>query len=468
MIKKLLIANRGEIVARIIRTCRELGIPTVSIYSEADRGAAYLKLADQTVMVGPANPLRSYLNIEAIIDAARKTGADSVHPGYGFLSENAAFAEAVVRAGMVWVGPAPETLRVIDSKCYCRHVANDVNVPVIPGTLDPVYDGGDVIRYGRKHGYPLFLKLDKGGGGKGIEIVHGEDEATEVFERASRIGQIAFGDSACYIEEVIAKPRHIEIQFLADNFGNAVCLGERECSIQRRHQKIIEEAPSTVVTQAEREMLFQWSRRLMRKLNYNGSGTVEYLRSEDGNYYFMEINARLQVEHAVTEMMTGIDIVRCQLEIAAGEELRFEQQHVETKGHAIEARIYAEDPVTFIPSPGIITELVLPQTNEHLRIDHALEKSVMVPPFYDPLLAKVISWGQTRLEATGRLVEALGGFRIEGVKTTIPANIQILRHPRFEEGDVSTHFMNGLSFESVIPASLNNLGGPYDGVRTRL
>lgn len=468
MLKKLLIANRGEIVARIIRTCRDLGIPTVAIYSEADRGAAYLKLADETVMVGPANPLRSYLNIEAIIDAARETGADSVHPGYGFLSENAAFAEAVVQAGIVWVGPAPETLRVIDSKCYCRHVANDVSVPVIPGTLDPVYDGSDVIRYGRQHSYPLFLKLDKGGGGKGIEIVHREDEAIEVFERASRIGQIAFGDSACYIEEVIFKPRHIEIQFLADNFGNAVCLGERECSIQRRHQKIIEEAPSTVVTQADREILFQWSRRLMRRLNYNGSGTVEYLRSEDGNYYFMEINARLQVEHAVTEMMTGIDIVRCQLEIAAGEKLRFEQQHVETKGHAIEARIYAEDPVSFIPSPGTITQVVFPPTSKHLRIDHALESNLPVPPFYDPLLAKVISWGQTRQEATGRLWEALERFRIEGVKTTIPANLHILKHLRFAQGDVSTHFMNELSFESAVPNSQINFGGPYHGVRTRL
>jgi acetyl-CoA carboxylase biotin carboxylase subunit len=453
MLKKLLIANRGEIVARIIRTCRELGIPTVAIYSDADEGAAYTKLADETVTVGPANPLRSYLNIDAIIDAARKTGADSVHPGYGFLSENAAFAEAVVQAGLVWVGPAPEILRVIDSKCYCRHVANDVNVPVIPGTLDPVHDPGDVIQYGREHGYPLFLKLDKGGGGKGIEIVHREDDAAEVFKRASSIGQMAFGDSACYIEEVVSTPRHIEIQFLADNFGNTVCLGERECSIQRRHQKIIEESPSTVVTPADREMLFEYSRRLIKKLNYNGSGTFEGLRSEDGNYYFMEVNARLQVEHPVTEMLTGIDIVRCQLEIAAGEKLGFEQQHIETKGHSIEARVYAEDPETFVPSPGTITEVVLPPASEHLRIDHALESNGIIPPFYDPLLAKVISWGETREEATDRLTEALRQFRIEGVKTTIPANLQILRHPRYAKGDVSTHFMSELSSEPSAPGT---------------
>ncbi|MEJ2718676.1 MAG: biotin carboxylase N-terminal domain-containing protein [Deltaproteobacteria bacterium] len=453
MLKKLLIANRGEIVARIIRTCRELGIPTVAICSDADQGAAYLKLADETVTVGPANPLQSYLNIDAIIDAARKTGADSIHPGYGFLSENAAFAEAVVQAGLVWVGPAPETLGVIHSKCYCRHVANDVNVPVIPGTLDPVHDAADVIRYGREHGYPLFLKLDKGGGGKGIEIVQSEEDAAEVFKRASSIGQMAFGDSACYIEEVVSKPRHIEIQFLADTFGNIACLGERECSIQRRHQKIIEESPSTVVTPAEREMLFEYSRRLVTKLNYHGSGTFEGLRSEDGNYYFMEVNARLQVEHPVTEMLTGIDIVRCQLEIAAGEKLGFEQEDIKTKGHSIEARVYAEDPETFFPSPGTITEVVLPPTGEHLRIDHALEPNGTVPPFYDPLLAKVISWGETRQEATDRLMDALGRFRIEGVKTTISANVQILGHPRYAKGDVSTHFMSELSPEPAGPAA---------------
>jgi acetyl-CoA carboxylase biotin carboxylase subunit len=402
-------------------------------------------------MVGPANPLRSYLNIEAIIDAALKTGADSVHPGYGFLSENAAFAEAVVQAGLVWVGPAPEILRVIDSKCYCRHVAHDVDVPVIPGTLDPVRDAGDVIRYGREHGYPLFLKLDKGGGGKGIEIVQREEDAEDVFKRASSIGQMAFGDSACYIEEVVSKPRHIEIQFLADNFGNAVCLGERECSIQRRHQKIIEESPSTVVTPADREMLFEYSRRLIKKLNYNGSGTFEGLRSEDGHYYFMEVNARLQVEHPVTEMRTGIDIVRCQLEIAAGEKLSFEEHDIESKGHSIEARVYAEDPETFVPSPGTISEIALPRTSEHLRIDHALEANATVPPFYDPLLAKVISWGETRGEATDRLTEALKQFRIEGVKTTIPANLQILKHPRYAAGDVSTHFMGDLSSEASSP-----------------
>lgn len=438
-------------MARIIGTCRELGIPTVAIYSEADQGAAYLKLADETVMVGPANPLRSYLNIEAIIDAARKTGADSVHPGYGFLSENAAFAEAVVQADLVWVGPAPEVLRVIDSKCYCRHVANDVNVPVIPGTLDPVNDASDVIRYGREHGYPLFLKLDKGGGGKGIEIVPAEENAAEAFTRASSIGQMAFGDPACYIEEEVSKPRHIEIQFLADNFGNVVCLGERECSIQRRHQKVIEESPSTVVTPADREMLFDYSRRLVKRLNYNGSGTFEGLRSDDGNYYFMEVNARLQVEHPVTEMRTGIDIVRCQLEIAAGEKLRFEQHQIETKGHSIEARVYAEDPETFLPCPGTITEVVLPPTSGHLRIDHALESNGTVPPFYDPLLAKVVSWGETRQEATDRLIEALGQFRIEGVKTTIPANLRILSHPRYAKGQVSTHFMSELSSEPSRP-----------------
>lgn len=445
MLKKLLIANRGEIVSRVLRTCREMGIATVAVYSEADKTAAYIGLADDAVLIGPANPLLSYLNVDAIIEAARKTGSDAIHPGYGFLSENAAFADAVVQAGLTWVGPSPEILRVIDSKCYCRHLADEVGVPVIPGTLDPVQDAAHVERYGSENGYPLFLKLDKGGGGKGIEIVHRADDTDEVFKRACGIGQMAFGDSGCYIEEVVSRPRHIEIQFLADNFGNAVCLGERECSIQRRHQKIIEEAPSPVVTDADREMLFEYSRRLIKKMRYNGSGTFEGLRSEDGKYYFMEVNARLQVEHPVTEMLTGIDIVRCQLEIASGEKLTLAQSDVGMSGHAIEARVYAEDPETFFPSPGVITELHLPMEDRNLRIDHALAPNTPVPPYYDPLLAKVISWEATREQAVGRLVQALEDFEIEGVKTTIPANLRILQHPVYLAGDYATDFISRMN-----------------------
>ena len=323
MMKRLLIANRGEIVARIIRTCKEMGISTVAVYSEADREAVYVKTADEAILIGPANPLQSYLNIDAIIQAARNSGADAVHPGYGFLSERAVFAQAVTDAGLTWVGPAPDVMKSISSKCYCRHLADSVGVPFIPGTLDPVRDSQEVVAFGREHGYPLLIKLDKGGGGKGIERVSSEEEVEKVLQRAGSIGQMAFGSSACYIEQLVPQPRHIEIQFLADNFGNCVMLGERECSIQRRHQKIIEEAPSTIVTEEERSMLFDNARRLVRRMNYHGAGTLEGLRSSDGHYYFMEVNARLQVEHGVSEMLTGTDIVKCQLEIAAGKPLPF-------------------------------------------------------------------------------------------------------------------------------------------------
>lgn len=441
MIKRLLIANRGEIVTRIMRTCRDMGIATVVVYSEADKDAVYVKTADEAVPIGPANPLKSYLNVDALIGAARTSGADAVHPGYGFLSERAVFAQAVTDAGLTWVGPAPEVMRSISSKCYCRHLADSVGVPFIPGTLDPVRDSQEVIAFGREHGYPLLIKLDKGGGGKGIERVASEEEVEKVLQRAGSIGQMAFGSSACYIEQLVPQPRHIEIQFVADNFGNCVMLGERECSIQRRHQKIIEEAPATVVNDRDRAMLFDNARRLVRRMNYHGAGTLEGLRSEDGHYYFMEVNARLQVEHGVSEMLTDTDIVKCQLEIAAGEPLRFGQEDVKLRGHAIEARVYAEDPDTFLPSPGKITELQLPEIGPYLRVDHALQGNSSVPPYYDPLLAKVIAWGQDRTEARDRLVQALLQFKIEGIKTTIPANVRILRHPRFEQGDFTTAFL---------------------------
>lgn len=441
MIKRLLIANRGEIVARITRTCREMGIATVAVYSEADRDAAYVSTADEAVPIGPSNPLQSYLNIDAIIQAARTTGADAVHPGYGFLSERAIFAQAVSDAGLTWVGPAPAVMKPISSKCYCRHLADSVGVPFIPGTIDPVHDPQEVIAFGREHGYPLLLKLDKGGGGKGIERVDYEDQVEQVFQRACSIGNMAFGSSACYIEQLVPQPRHIEIQFVADNYGNCVLLGERECSIQRRHQKIIEEAPSTIVTEEDREMLFDYAGRMIRKMNYHGAGTLEGLRSEDGHYYFMEVNARLQVEHGVSEMLTGTDVVRCQLEIASNEPLRFRQEDIRMRGHAIEARVYAEDPNTFLPSPGKITELRLPDAGAYLRVDHALQNNSSVPPYYDPLLAKVIAWGQDRTGARDRLVDALLQFRIEGIKTTIPANLKILKHPQFEQGDFTTAFL---------------------------
>ena len=442
MISKILIANRGEIVSRIIRTCKEMNISTVAVYSEADKRAPYLEDADATVLIGPANPVQSYLNFEAIIDAARQTNAEAVHPGYGFLSERGTFAEAVQQAGIIWMGPSPQVLKAISSKCYCRKLVDEVQVPVIPGTLDLVKNANDVIDYGNSHVWPVFIKLDKGGGGKGIERVNGENDAGEVFQRAKSIGEMAFGSGDCYIEEIVENSRHIEIQFLADQHGNCVCLGERECSVQRRHQKIIEEAPSLVVTKNDRSMLFDRTVKIVQKMGYYGAGTIEFLRSEDGNYYFMEINARLQVEHPVTEYLTGIDIVKWQILIASKKTLDFTQQTVQFDGHAIEARVYAEDPVTFIPSPGTITDLKFPEQNPKIRIDHALKANAVVPPYYDPMLAKVIAWDTDRKSASNRLIKALTEFQIKGVKTTIPLNLKILKSMEYQEGNIDTSFID--------------------------
>ena len=441
MIKKLLIANRGEIVSRIIRTCKDLGIETVAVYSEADRNAAFLKEAGESHFIGASNPLKSYLNIDAMIEAGKRTGADAVHPGYGFLSENASFAEAVKLSGMTWVGPSPKVLKMVESKCYCRHIASKVGVPVNPGTLDPVRSADEVAEFGQMHGYPIFLKLDRGGGGKGIEMIKDKDSVKEVFERVSRIGHIAFGSSDCYLEKVLFKPRHIEVQFLGDVDGHYICLGERECSIQRRHQKIIEESPSPIVTENDREIIFEYTLRLAKAMSYQGAGTMEFLRSEQGVYSFMEVNARLQVEHPVTEMITGIDIVKTQILIASGEKLHVTQEQVRREGHAIEARVYAEDPLSFHPSPGIIRLLRIPADLAHIRIDHALEENGTVPPFYDPLLAKVIAWGSARSDAVNRLCAALRAFNIEGVKTTIPANFFILKSRDFADGKFNTGFV---------------------------
>ncbi len=449
--KKVLIANRGEIVPRIMRTCAKMGLKTVAVYSDADAGAPYVAQADEACHIGPSNPMKSYLNIDAIMDAVRKTGADAVHPGYGFLSENAEFAKACMESGVTWIGPSPEMLVAVESKCYCRHVAAKAGVPVNPGTLDPISGPEEIVAFAEQHGYPVFLKLDKGGGGKGIEMVSGPEQASEVLERIRRVGKVAFHSSDCYIEKVLLSPRHIEMQFLGDTQGNYVCLGERECSIQRRHQKIIEESPSPVVTADERALLVDYTLRLAKAMGYYGAGTMEFLRSREGRYYFMEINARLQVEHPVSELITGIDIVEQQLRIAQGEPLPFTQDEVQLKGHAIEARVYAEDPDTFHPAPGTITDLFIPNGNANVRIDHALLKGGAVPPFYDPMLAKVIAWGESRAEAMDLLESACSALRIEGVKTTLPANIRILRSEPYRTGNFNTDFINTVFHEYQSP-----------------
>ncbi len=435
-------------MCRIIRACSDFGIQTVAVYSDADKNAFYLKSADRAVHIGPSNPVKSYLNIDVIIDAVRESGADAVHPGYGFLSENASFAEAVASQGITWVGPPSTVLKAIESKCYCREIAVKIGVPFVPGTLTLVKSVDEIHQYVQVQACPIVLKLDKGGGGKGIERVQEPHQIKEAFEKLSRVGVLAFGCPDCYIEQEILQPRHIEIQFLADHYGNSVCLGERECSVQRRFQKIIEESPSPVVTPRDREALFQYTRKLVKAMGYQGAGTMEFLRSAEGNFYFMEVNARLQVEHPVTEFLTGIDIVKGQLRIASGEKLNLQQEEVKFQGHSIEARVYAEDPVSFAPSPGMIQKVRFPEMDgRYLRIDHAIEEGGRVPPFYDPLLAKVISWGPNRLDAIQRLKKALEEFQIEGIQTTIPTNLMILNSPNYVKGNLHTGFIEGLTHQ---------------------
>lgn len=437
--RKLLIANRGEIVVRIIRTARDMGIRTVAVYSDADKDAPHVREADEAIRIGSSPPPKSYLNIEHIMAAIKESGADAVHPGYGFLSENAAFADAVVAGGYTFVGPSPKILSTIESKCYCRKISHDAGVPVTPGTLGVVKDAEEVQRVLDDLGAPILLKLDKGGGGKGIQVINNSHEVINTLESSRSMGKVAFGSPDCYIEKRLNRSRHIEVQFIGDTYGNYITLGERECSIQRRYQKVIEEAPSPVVTEKERTMLEDWTVKLASAMGYHSAGTIEYLRSEKGDYHFMEINARIQVEHPVTEFITGVDIVRCQLEIASGKRLAISQQDIQFDGHAIQARIYAEDPVSFMPSPGIIGKLRFPVIKKvKTRFDHALEEGSSVSPFYDPLLAKVIAWGSTRERAITRLKKRLSCFKVEGTKTTIPMALMILDSDDFANGNFHT------------------------------
>lgn len=444
MISKLLIANRGEIVIRIIKACRDLGIKTVAVYSDADKNAPYTREADEAYNIGHSIPAKSYLNIDTIMAAVEKSGADAIHPGYGFLAENADFAKAVVSKGIIWIGPPPDVMSTIESKCYCRSVADRIHIPIVPGTVTSVKNVDEIYQYLSKFGGPLFLKLDKGGGGKGIELITKEEEIQEVYGRVRRIGQLAFASPDCYIEKRLDRPRHIEVQFLADNYGNYVSLGERECSIQRRHQKIIEESPSPVVNDVKREQISEWAIKLAQAMGCTNAGTMEFLRSENRNFYFMEVNARLQVEHPVTEFVTGIDIVKNQLKIASGESLEIKQGDIKINGHAIEARIYAENPNTFHPSPGTIQELSLPASSTYVRIDHALERGISIPPYYDPLIAKVIVWGKSRDEAIATMKNALSQFNVKGIDTTVSVNEQIINKEEYVNGELNTEFIDDL------------------------
>ncbi len=440
MFKKVLIANRGEIALRIINACRELGVKTVAVYSEADKDSLHVKFADECICIGPAQSYKSYLHIPSIIAAAEITGADAIHPGYGFLAENAQFAEVCKGCGISFIGPQPNHIRLMGDKAVARQTVMKKNVPVVPGSEGRMSNIKELKSLAAKIGYPVILKASAGGGGKGMRVVWNEEELESQFETARNEAFSAFGNDEIYLEKYIVNPRHIEIQLVADEFGNVVHLGERECSIQRNHQKIIEEAPSAALNDDLRKAMGQAAKKVASAIGYSNVGTVEFLLDKDNNFYFMEMNTRIQVEHTVTEGVTDIDLVKLQIELAAGEKLRLKQRDVKITGHAIECRINAEDPQTFMPSPGKIEAFHTPG-GPGIRIDTAAYAGYTVPPYYDSMIAKVIAHGRNREEAIARMKRALEMFLIEGIKTNIPLHLRILEDELFRKGEINTHFM---------------------------
>ncbi len=441
---KVLIANRGEIAVRVIRACREMGIATVAVFSEADRESLHVLLADEAVPIGPAPATESYLVIDRLVEAARATGADAIHPGYGFLAENAAFAQACAAAGLVFVGPSAAAIRAMGDKMAARRVAIRMKVPVVPGTERAVADDAEAARVAAQVGYPVMLKAAMGGGGKGMRLVRAPEQLAPALRAARAEAGAAFGDAAVYIERYVEEPRHIEIQVLADGHGTVVHLGERECSIQRRHQKLVEESPSPFVTPEMRRQMGEAACRVAAAAGYVSAGTVEFLVDRDRCFYFLEMNTRLQVEHPVTELVTGRDLVKDQLRIAAGEKLGFTQDDVTWSGWAIECRINCEDPyASFIPSPGRIAVL-RPPGGPWVRDDSGVYAGYTVPRFYDTLMAKLIVWGPDREAAVARMAWALAEYKVVGVETTIPILQHIIGHPDFVAGRLSTDFMERL------------------------
>ena len=441
MFKKVLIANRGEIAVRIIRACKELGISTVAVYSEIDKHSLHVKLADEAYCIGPAAPAQSYLNFQAIISAAEVSGAEAIHPGYGFLAENAKFVEVCNKNSITFIGPSAESMRRMGDKAEARKTMRAAKVPVTPGTKDLLTDAVEVVKTAKELGYPVIIKATAGGGGKGMRVAFNEEEVVKSYTLAKTEAAAAFGNDGVYMEKYILEPRHIEVQILGDNFGNVVHLGERDCSIQRRHQKILEEAPSPTIDPKIRQAMGDAAVRAAKAVDYRGAGTIEFIMDKDKNYYFMEMNTRVQVEHCVTEMITSVDIVKEQIRVAAGEKLSVTQEDVVIRGHAIEFRINAEDPErNFMPCPGLI-DLYLPPGGYGVRVDSHMYPGYTVPPTYDSLLAKLIVWGKDRTEAIARGKRALDEFVISGVSTVIPFQQRILENPYFVKGEVYTDFI---------------------------
>lgn len=446
MFHKILIANRGEIALRIIRACKELGIRTVAVYSTADSESLHVRLADESVCIGPAPSLQSYLNINAIISAAELTDAEAIHPGYGFLSENAAFAEICENCGITFIGPSSESMRLMGDKISARQAVIKENVPILPGTKEGVSDVNEAVRIAKEIGFPVIIKATAGGGGRGMKIVHSPAALPNAFATARAEAQAGFGNPEVYIEKYCENPRHVEIQVLGDKHGNVIHLGERDCSIQRRHQKLIEEAPSTVSTPELRKAMGEAAVRAAKAVRYSSAGTMEFLVDKNNNFYFMEMNTRIQVEHPVTEMVTGVDIIREQIRSAAGLKLRYKQSDIQIRGHAIECRINAEDSVKFTPCPGKITAYHTPG-GLGVRVDSFVYDQYSVLPHYDSLIAKLIVHAETRDDAIRRMARALDEYIVEGIKTTIPFHKRIMANKDFIEGNIDTSFLERIVLE---------------------
>lgn len=444
MIKKVLIANRGEIAVRIIRACREMGIETVAVYSEADKEALHTKLADEAVCIGPAPSQESYLSMDRIISATIVSGADAIHPGFGFLSENSKFAELCEQCNITFIGPDSKVIASLGNKQEARNTMIAADVPVIPGSKEPVYDVKTGLEIATEIGYPVIVKAALGGGGKGMRVAETEEEFETAFLTAQKETQMAFGDNTMYIEHFVQHPRHIEFQILADHFGNVVHLGERDCSIQRNHQKMIEESPSAALSDVLRQKMGDAAVKAAKAAGYKNAGTIEFLLEKNGNFYFMEMNTRIQVEHPVTECVTGIDLIKEQIKIASGMELSYKQEDILLKGHAIECRINAENPEKgFRPSPGMITDIHLPG-GKGIRVDSAIYSGYSIPPYYDSMIAKLIVWADNREEAIQKMQSALGELVIEGVDTNIDYQYEILNHPDYLSGNIDIEFIENM------------------------
>lgn len=440
-INKLLVANRGEIALRIMRSARELGIKTVAVFSEADRNALHVRFADEAVCIGPPPSSESYLKMDTLIEVAKQTKADAIHPGYGFLSENEDFANRVEKAGLIFVGPSAKSIELMGSKLAAKEAVSKFNVPLVPGTSEPIDDVAKARKIAKEIGYPILIKASAGGGGKGMRIVEHDDQFEEQMERAVSEATSAFGDGSVFIEKYVTQPRHIEFQIFGDKHGNVVHLFERECSIQRRHQKVVEEAPSAILTPALRKAMGEAAVNVARSCNYYGAGTVEFILDENLNFYFLEMNTRLQVEHPVTEMVTGIDLVKLQIRIAEGEKLPFTQDELRLHGHAIEVRVYAEDPTNnFLPDIGTLKTYQRPQGNG-IRVDDGFEQGMSIPFYYDPMIAKLICHAETRELAITKMIRAIEEYEITGVETTLGFCKYVMQHEAFRSGNFDTRFV---------------------------